>query len=158
MRDFNWRVVIAFLARLARRPKVVIPVAVVALVGLATALGIADGLGVATFVVVVYTAIFSAVAVLGWRPFAALPELGVALHIGVETTESVQLPVRPVADIDVDACVDERVQAAQATVSPPAPAQLYAGLDPTVERYETALARFNTELASYAVELRQWLG
>ncbi len=147
----------AFLARLARRPKVVIPVAVVVLAGLATALGIADGLGVATFVVVVYTAIFSAVAVLGWRPFAALPELDVALHIGAETRRSVQLPAHPVADIDVDACVDERAQAARTTISPPAPAQLYAGLDPTVERYDTALARFNTELASYAVELRQWL-
>ena len=134
-----------------------IPVVVVVLVGLATTLGIADGLGVATFVVVVYTAIFSAVAVLGWRPFAALPELDVALHIGAETRRSIQLPIRPVADIDVDACIDERVQATRATVSPPASANPYTGLDLMVERYDTALGRFNTELASYALELRQWL-
>ena len=127
------------------------------LVGLATVLGIADGLGVATFVVVVYTAIFSAVAVLGWRPFAALPELDVALHMGVETIRSIQLPLRPVADIDIDACIDERVEAARATVNPPAPANPYTGLDPTVERYDIAVGRFNTELASYAVEIRQWL-
>ena len=145
------------MARLARRPKVVIPVTVLVLVGFATVLGVADGLGVATFVVVVYTAIFSAVAVLGWRPFAALPELSVALHIGVETTASVQLPVYPAADIDVEACINERVDAARATISSPASAHPYAGLDPTVERYDIALARFNTELASYAAELRQWL-
>jgi len=74
------------LLKLARKPRVAVPLAVVLLASLATVLGLAYGLGVATFVVVVYTAIFSAVAVLGYRPFAALPDLDVALRVGVETT------------------------------------------------------------------------
>jgi hypothetical protein len=113
----------------------VVPLTVAGLAGLATALGLADGLDVATFVVVVYTAIFSAVAVLGWRPFAAMPELDVALYMGVETKQSVQLPQRSRAEIDIDACLNERIQAARATV----PLLASAEFDPMVEGYHTAL-------------------
>jgi hypothetical protein len=145
------------LLKLARKPRVAVPLAVVLLASLATVLGLAYGLGVATFVVVVYTAIFSAVAVLGYRPFAALPDLDVALRVGVETTRSVQLPVRPMAEIDIEACIEERVAEARGTVTPAPTANPYTGLDPMRERYDRALARFNTDLAAYAAELRAWL-
>ncbi len=73
-----------------RAPKVAVPTLAVLLVGLATLLGLAYGLAVATFVVVIYTALFAAIPVIGWKPFEALPELSVGLRVDGETLTAVK--------------------------------------------------------------------
>jgi hypothetical protein len=147
----------ATLARWSRRSSVVLPAALVVLVGLATGLGLAFGITIATFVVVVYSAIFSGVTFLGWKPFQARPELSIALRIGVETVTAVQLSSKPYASIDEEACVAHHLSIARGSVTPPPKTHPYLGLEIGLESYDTALARFNTELAEYAVELRGWL-
>lgn len=134
-----------------------LPVALVVLVGLAAGLGLAFGITIATFVVVVYSAIFSGVTFLGWKPFQARPELGVALQIGVETVTTVQLPSKPYAAIDEEACVAEQLGIARESITPAPEANPYTGIEIALEPYGNALGRFNTELATYAIELRQWL-
>src|SRR5438132_1546820 len=111
--------VAARLASLRRKPKAVIPVASLALVGLPTGIGVAFGIKDATFVLAAYGAAFSAFALLGWRPFRALPELNIALRVGQETLTTLSRSTdRAQAPIDVDACVRERLAAARESVPP----------------------------------------
>jgi hypothetical protein len=151
--------------RFARRPAVVLSTGALLLVGLVVALGISFGLDIATFVVVVYSAVFAAVAVLGWRPFQPRPELTVSFWINGEMHTSVERrPGHPKPTIDIEACVRDQIRRLRESVPPPDPAPRpepwYVSpsvLVPPPESYDSALTRFNQELAVYTADLRRWL-
>jgi hypothetical protein len=139
------------------------------LVIIVVALGVAFGLAVATFVVVVYTAVFSAIVMLGWRPFVALPSLEIGLwHKGELVSSYERRPDRPRAAIDIDTCVRNALAAVQAEIpAPPSPPQLSAALQLAAlsslsnlagtETRDQAIKRLNAELTEYEAALRQWL-
>ena len=134
-------------------------------VGLAVfagALGAMFGLAIATFIVVVYTAVFAAVTMLGVTPLRALPAFEVGLWVDGELRSSFTHSTdRSRAPIDIDTCVQNDINVIRQTIPPPSPSQRPA-LGPTTftvvtETQDEAVERVQLELQTYEVELRQWL-
>jgi hypothetical protein len=143
---------------------VAVPVVAVLLVAVAVAFGLVYGIVVATLVVVIYGTVFSAIPVVGWKPFEALPEITVGLRVrGATVTDLERKSSGPQRPIDIDACVARAVQAARATV-PARPVETRSPFDllsvsaiDFKESYDEALKRFTSELEEFEAELQRWL-
>ncbi len=156
----------AFRDRIVASRRCTIIVGGVALAIVAGVLGAMFGLAVATFAVVVYTAVFGAVAMLGVTPLRALPAFEVGLWVDGKLRSSFTHSTdRPRAPIDIDACVRNDAKAIHQEIPSPPPSQRpwpasgvrYTGRTDFRETRDEAAKRLQGELQTYTAELHKWL-
>lgn len=141
----------------------------VVLVAAVVAIGELINLAAATFVVVLYTAVFGAATMLGLKPLEALPLLEVGIwRDGELVTSYTRAPDRDRPPIDIDACLRNALRAVRGQIpAPPPPPSTAAllrlpGLEglgdfASLESREQAVERLESELTKYERSLREWL-